>query len=225
MKDNSERQYLRIGEVPPDGVSKIHNPIDNSIIGKELGVSVFEYIEGRGVVVPDNQKARDDFMTLMKSWWKPQYIVSGEEIGIGCDGEPILKNVKIIKILKKAKTEDIEESENSQKSFYEEFAKTPPEYGIVVLERCAKEADKLQAEIKDLKKENKRLTQEIIDLGTGTLAEKNYQLAMRAAAALCVAANKLGYNTSELTTNQLIETFLKEVKDEKVSSNNIKTKD
>ena len=51
-----QKQYLRIGEIPPDGKSKIHNHIDNSIIGEELGISVFEYIEGRGIVVPHNKK-------------------------------------------------------------------------------------------------------------------------------------------------------------------------
>ena len=96
-----KKQYIRIGELPPDGKSKIHNCADNSIIGEEKGVSVFEYIEGRGIVVPNTQQAQHDFLRLINSSWKPQYIVSGEEIGLGSDGEPILKNVKIIKILKK----------------------------------------------------------------------------------------------------------------------------
>ena len=43
----------------------------------------------------------------------------------------------------------------------------------------AQEADKLRAEVRWLKKENERLSKEIIDLGTGTLAEKNYQLLPR----------------------------------------------
>ena len=74
----------------------------------------------------------------------------------------------------------------------------------------AQEADRLREEIKELKKENERLSKEIIDLGTGTLAEKNYQLAMRAASALCIAAKKLNYDTSKLSTYVLIEVFLKE---------------
>ena len=39
----------------------------------------------------------------MNSIDKPQYIVIGEEIGVGSDGEPLLKNVEIIKVLKEAK--------------------------------------------------------------------------------------------------------------------------
>lgn len=70
------------------------------------GISVFEYIEGRGIVVPHNQQARDDFLILMNSIDKPQYIVIGEEIGVGSDGEPLLRDVKIIKILKEANQND-----------------------------------------------------------------------------------------------------------------------
>ena len=43
----------------------------------------------------------------------------------------------------------------------------------------AQEADRLREEVKELKKENERLSKKIIDLGTGTLAEKNYQLAIK----------------------------------------------
>lgn len=98
----SQKQYIRFGEIPPDGKSKIRRRADNSIIGEEKGISVFEYIEGRGIVVPHNQQARDDFLLLMNSIDKPQYIVIGEEIGVGSDGEPLLRDVKIIKVLKEA---------------------------------------------------------------------------------------------------------------------------
>ena len=92
--------YIRYGDIPPDGKSKIHNKIGN-VIGEEKGVSVFEYIEGRGIVVPDNQNARDDFLKLSNSYWKPAYLVSGEEVGIGSDGEPLLDNVKVITEIRK----------------------------------------------------------------------------------------------------------------------------
>lgn len=78
----------------------------------------------------------------------------------------------------------------------------------------AQEADRLREEVQNLKKENERLSKEIIDLGTGTLAEKNYQSAMRAAAALCVAAKKLNYDTSKLSVYDLIDVFLKEGKEQ-----------
>lgn len=94
------KTYIRYGELPPDGKSKIHNRA-GEIIGEEKGVSVFEYIEGRGIVVPDNQNARDDFLKLSNSYWKPAYLVSGEEVGIGSDGEPLLDNVKVITEIRK----------------------------------------------------------------------------------------------------------------------------
>lgn len=62
----SQKQYIRFGEIPPDGKSKIRNRTDNTIIGEELGVSVFEFIEGRGIVVPNTPQARDDFLKLEK---------------------------------------------------------------------------------------------------------------------------------------------------------------
>lgn len=92
--------YIRYGDIPPNGKSKIHNKIGN-VIGEEKGVSVFEYIEGRGIVVPDNQNARDDFLKLSNSYWKPAFLVSGDEVGIGSDGEPLLDNVKVITAIRK----------------------------------------------------------------------------------------------------------------------------
>ena len=90
--------YIRYGEIPPDEKSKIHNRA-GEIIGEEVGVSVFEYIEGRGIVIPDTEKARDDFFMLSKMYWINHYLVSGDEVGVGSDGEPLISNVKIIKLL------------------------------------------------------------------------------------------------------------------------------
>lgn len=95
------KTYIRYGKLPPDGKSKIHDKIGN-VIGEENGVSVFEYISGRGIVVPDNQNAIDDFLKLSNSYWKAAYLVSGDEVGIGSDGEPLLDNVKVIKEIRKA---------------------------------------------------------------------------------------------------------------------------
>ena len=95
------KTYIRYGELPPTGKSRIHNRA-GEIIGEEKGISVFEYIEGRGIIVPDNKDAQDDFFTLSKSYWKPAYLVTGDEVGIGRDGEPLLKNVKVIKTIRTA---------------------------------------------------------------------------------------------------------------------------
>lgn len=115
--------------------------------------------------------------------------------------------------------------EPSAESYEARIAELQKELNIVQMsERAeAQEADRLREEVKELKKENERLSKEIIDLGTGTLAEKNYQLAMRAASALCIAAKKLNYDTSKLSTYDLIEVFLKEG-EEKKDKNGIEIK-
>lgn len=92
------KTYIRYGEIPPDGKSKIHNR-EGEIVGEESGVSVFEYIEGRGIVIPYNEIARDDFLMLSSKFWINHYLVTGDEVGIGSDGEPLLANVKILKVL------------------------------------------------------------------------------------------------------------------------------
>lgn len=103
--------YIRYGEIPPDEKSKIHNRA-GEIIGEEAGVSVFEYIEGRGIVIPNNEKARDDFFMLSKMYWKNHYLVSGDEVGIGSDGEPLINNIKIIKLLHKKEISFRERKQN-----------------------------------------------------------------------------------------------------------------
>ena len=97
-KGREVKTYIRYGELPPDGKSKIHNRA-GEIIGEEIGVSVFEYIDGRGIVVPDNATARDDFLMLSGKFWVNHYLVSGDEVGVGSDKEPLLANVKILKVL------------------------------------------------------------------------------------------------------------------------------
>lgn len=95
------KTYIRYGELPPDGKSKIYSRT-GKIIGEEKGVSVFEYLVGRGIVVPDNQNAKDDFLKLSNSCWQRAYLVSGDEVGIGSDGEPLLANIKVMKEIRNA---------------------------------------------------------------------------------------------------------------------------
>lgn len=64
--------------------------------------------------------------------------------------------------------------EDKVKELEENFLTT-----AALLGEIAQERDELREEVQNLKKENERLSKEIIDLGTGTLAEKNYQSAIK----------------------------------------------
>lgn len=113
------KYYLRFKDIPDNELSNIYRG-DAGIIGQEKGVSVFEltkvdgklrllfpvYIEDELIVNNDNtpEACSSDFEML---WWRfykdkiPAYIVTGDEVGFGSDGEPLLKNIKIINKLSK----------------------------------------------------------------------------------------------------------------------------
>ena len=86
--------FIRFGELPPTGKSKIHNG-DAGIIGEEIGVSVYEGIEEDGkikVILPSLTPMA--CVSLSGCLGRKIFIVNGEKIGEGTDGEPLLKNVK-----------------------------------------------------------------------------------------------------------------------------------
>ena len=85
-KEVNEKTYLRIGIVPNGEASFNYLTEQN-----ESGVSVFELIDGKPVL--SNLQLVDSYAGRSDS---QAFIVTGEEIGIGNDGEPLLKNVKYI---------------------------------------------------------------------------------------------------------------------------------
>lgn len=96
--------YIRFGEIPKDGFSKIHR--GDMIIGSEPGVSVYDCCQKRNKLMicipnpihPFTMDTIKDFETdILMSCGKKIYLVTGEIVGFGSDGEPCLKNVKIIK--------------------------------------------------------------------------------------------------------------------------------
>lgn len=101
MKQASVPVYIRFGEIPENGKSKIH--LGDEIIGEEAGVSVYEAIyadEYYYPKLPDNPNSStllDYFEFLMYSNSKV-YLVIGDRIRLnGHDNEPLLGNVKVIK--------------------------------------------------------------------------------------------------------------------------------
>ena len=92
--------YVRYGRPPLSGRSK--NYIDGT---EEDGVSVFKgkYLpESEEVMVmPDSNQELGSYLTFKASASKDIYVVEGDLIGIGSDGEPLLANTKIVKKIPK----------------------------------------------------------------------------------------------------------------------------
>lgn len=81
------KEYLRLGELPEN--EKSWNFFKEEY---ENGVSVFNLVDNKPVL--ENMQLIDSFSGRFD---KDAFIVTGEEIGVGEDGEPLLVNVKIIK--------------------------------------------------------------------------------------------------------------------------------
>ena len=92
--------YIRFGEIPKDERSSIH--YRGMYCGKEEGVSVYDctFIHGNyHIIVPcpitmGGLDTLTDFLFYEKD--KPVYFVEGDGVGTGHDGEPLIRNVKII---------------------------------------------------------------------------------------------------------------------------------
>ena len=94
--------YLRFGDIPPNEESGIYKG-DMGRIGSEIGISCY-----RGVVIEDKVYIIMPHIPSTTYYWlideynrgkTPLYIISGDEVGVGTDGEPLLKNVSIEKIV------------------------------------------------------------------------------------------------------------------------------
>lgn len=108
MKKNHEgfiMYYLRFGKIPEDEKSSIH--YRGYYCGKEEGVSVYHcaIINNQPHIIlprPYSEGAMDTLYGLLfYDKDKPVYIVTGKRIGTGHDGEPLIRDVKIIKDITK----------------------------------------------------------------------------------------------------------------------------
>ena len=95
--------YLRFKDLPDGERSGIYN-CEGEKIGEELGVSCY-----RGVLINNEvyiimpHKATNTYYFLIDQYNNheiPLYVITGNEIGLGSDGEPVLINVKIDRIVK-----------------------------------------------------------------------------------------------------------------------------
>lgn len=99
--DKPARTYIRFGDIPTDQLSTIH--YRGYEVGKEPGVSVYDCIrndKGEYQIVlptPCSQgtiTSLEGFMFYSKD--KSIYLVTGDVVGYGTDGEPCITNVQVL---------------------------------------------------------------------------------------------------------------------------------
>jgi hypothetical protein len=78
--------YIRFGDLPDDGQST-----DHSTGRKHCGVSVFGCEEEDGVYHPTGQSVMEVLLLLPRG----ASLVSGERVGTGADGEPLIRDIEI----------------------------------------------------------------------------------------------------------------------------------
>ena len=112
-KQGTERKqlYVRFGDIPSNEKSKIYRGEEE--IGEENGVSVYPAFELNGNIVlgltlPITRTTLYTQQHLLEYDNRPCYLVSGDYIGSGTDGEPLIRNISIIKRLDNYRIKEIE---------------------------------------------------------------------------------------------------------------------
>lgn len=109
IKEGDGKYYIRIGEIPQNETSSIYR--GDNIIGKENGVSVYNCVEINNkyhivMPIPLKEGQGSTYEIFIQSITQCRfkidnpskvYLVTGDEVGVGNDNEPTLKNIKIIK--------------------------------------------------------------------------------------------------------------------------------
>ena len=109
---NKMEKYIRIGEIPENGKSGIYDRAQGAYTKSEEGVSVYDaaFIRGKWHIVMPNPCTETTVDTIHGKLLHQcnkifdhaeVYLVDGELIGFGSDGEPLLKNANIIEKLGK----------------------------------------------------------------------------------------------------------------------------
>lgn len=93
--------YIRFGEIPKDGKSKVYR--SGEIVREEAGISVWRAIEESGCYYPllpkdPNENAIADYFNLLLHSDKKVFLVTGTELFIeGADREPLLMDCNVLK--------------------------------------------------------------------------------------------------------------------------------
>lgn len=100
MKEATIPVYVRFGDVPTSGHSKIFASGDK--IGEEVGVSVYRAVEANGMYFPElpedsNENGIADYFRLLLHSDKRVYLVTGTEMRYEGQGrEPLLSDVTVL---------------------------------------------------------------------------------------------------------------------------------
>ena len=112
-KQGMERKqlYIRFGDIPSNEKSKIYQGEEE--IGDENGVSVYPAFELNGNIVlgltlPITRTTLYTQQHLLEYDNRPCYLVSGDYVGKGTDGEPLIRNISIIKRLNNYRIKEFE---------------------------------------------------------------------------------------------------------------------
>lgn len=92
--------YIRFGKIPDKEKSGIYSYQEQKIIGSEDGVSVYDCCrigDNWRIVLPIQCKESTlDTLYGLLADGKDIYVLSGDEVGVGSDNEPLIKNCNIV---------------------------------------------------------------------------------------------------------------------------------
>lgn len=94
--------YIRFGKIPNNEQSNMKQ--HSVTIGKEIGVSCYHAFFDKGKYLPiipvpcteDTLCTLDYCLNESSKGLRPVYLIIGDEVGIGADKEPLLRNIKIV---------------------------------------------------------------------------------------------------------------------------------
>ena len=112
--ESDKSLYIRFGDIPTNSKSKVYN--GEIEIGIEEGISVYPAFEDKegniilGLNLPITKTSLHTQQHLLEYDNRPCYIVTGDYVGKGTDGEPLIKNVRIIKEIKPYRVKEDKEN-------------------------------------------------------------------------------------------------------------------
>lgn len=141
MKNATIPLYIRFGEIPEDGQSKVHR--SDWTIRSEGGVSVWRAVEDQGRYWPllpqePNGNTIADYFSMLTNRYhqdRKVYLVTGSEICVeGADREPLLMDCQIIKDISNQYTFNAKDEGTTRKNLLKELE----EFGILTKEDLVK---------------------------------------------------------------------------------------